>query len=154
MEYPEPPDANSVWYRLIRLHGTMSAALGRRLREINLSLPQCDVLTALMEREGLNQQDLADKLSVTKGNISGLLDRLTKAGLVERRATEGDRRAHAIYLTRVGRKLALQGVAIQKAFVAETIGSLTPERIAQMEALLEAAGETLKLEPEQTKPDA
>ena len=92
-----------VWFRLIRLEARMQAAVGERLREIGVSIPQCDVLTTLTEREGVSQQELATRLYVTKGNISGLIDRLAEAGLVERRSTANDRRQHAIYLTEAGR---------------------------------------------------
>ena len=54
----------------------MNVAVAGRLREIGLSVPQCDVLTTLTEAEGVSQQELAKRLYVTKGNISGLLDRL------------------------------------------------------------------------------
>src|ERR1700712_3960006 len=69
-----------VWFRLIRLEARLGAAVSERLREINLSVPQCDVLTTLTEEEGVSQQALAKRLYVTKGNISGLLDRLESAG--------------------------------------------------------------------------
>ncbi len=72
-----------VWFRLIRLEARMQAAVGERLREIGVSIPQCDVLTTLTEQEGVSQQELAKRLYVTKGNISGLIDRLAEAGLVE-----------------------------------------------------------------------
>ncbi|HME85233.1 MAG TPA: MarR family transcriptional regulator, partial [Roseiarcus sp.] len=58
----------------------MQAAVGERLRLIGISIPQCDVLTTLSEEEGVSQQELAKRLYVTKGNISGLLDRLESAG--------------------------------------------------------------------------
>jgi len=70
-----------VWFRLVRLVARMQAAIGDRLREIGISIPQCDVLTTLSEQEGVNQQQLAERLYVTRGNISGLLDRLEEAGL-------------------------------------------------------------------------
>ena len=92
-----------VWFRLIRLEARMQAAVGERLREIGVSIPQCDVLTTLTEQEGVSQQELAKRLYVTKGNISGLIDRLAEAGLVERRSTALDRRQHAIHLTETGR---------------------------------------------------
>ena len=68
--------AMRVWFRLIRLEARMQVAITSRLREIGLSAPQCDVLTTLTEAEGVSQQELAKRLYVTKGNISGLLDRL------------------------------------------------------------------------------
>ena len=144
MQSTEPQDADSVWFHMIRLHGRMSAAINRRLREINLSIPQCDVLTALTEHEGISQQDLAQRLMVTKGNISGLIDRLVIAGLVDRRSLNSDRRTHAIHLTPEGRRLALQGIALQKAFVNETIGRLSPAQLAQLTKLLLLARDILK----------
>ncbi len=129
-------DAERVWFRMIRLHARFGAAISDRFKSIGLSVPQCDVLTTLTEREGVSQQELAERLYVTKGNISGLIDRLQAAGHVERRATEGDRRSHAIFLTEQGRGLARQGLELQRAFVAETIGRLAPNQIESLESLI------------------
>ena len=109
------PEPDRVWLRMVRLNGQMADVIAKALREIDLSIPQCDVLSILIDREGSSQQDLAERLYVTKGNISGLIDRLTIAGLVERRAIEEDRRAHAIHLTVKGRALALRYGTMQLA---------------------------------------
>jgi MarR family transcriptional regulator, organic hydroperoxide resistance regulator len=129
-------DAMRVWFRLIRLYTRSRLAIANRLRAYDISVPQCDVLTTLTEKEGLSQQELASRLYVTKGNISGLIDRLAANGLVERRSFAGDRRSHAIHLTPAGRELAFQAIETQKAFVAETFGQVPPERLAQFEQLL------------------
>jgi DNA-binding MarR family transcriptional regulator len=129
-------DALRVWFRLIRLHTRSRMAVANRLRAFDLSVPQCDVLTTLTEREGLSQQELAARLYVTKGNISGLIDRLVANGLVERRALAGDRRSHAIHLTPAGRELAKRGIEAQRDFVSQTFGRITPERLALFEDLL------------------
>ncbi len=129
-------DALRVWFRLVRLNTRSRMAVANRLRAFDLSVPQCDVLTTLTENEGLSQQELAARLYVTKGNISGLIDRLVASGLVERRSLEGDRRSHAIFLTPAGREMAKRGIAAQEAFVAETLGCVTPERLALFEDLL------------------
>lgn len=144
MSQSDPQDVDGVWSRIAHLHGRLSAAIGRRLREINLSLPQCDVLATLTRQEGMNQQELAERLHVTKGNISGLIDRMAAAGLVERRAIEGDKRAYAIYLTNEGRKQARRGAATQTAVVAQTLGRLSPAEIAQMDQSLMAAASSLR----------
>ncbi len=91
----------------------MQAAVCDRLREIGVSIPQCDVLTTLSEQEGVSQQQLAERLYVTKGNISGLLDRLEEAGFVERRAAASDRRQYSIHLTEAGRAMAEKAIAVQ-----------------------------------------
>src|SRR6476646_12121656 len=135
---PKTPaaDATRVWFRLLRLESRISTALGSRLRALGLTAPQCDVLTTLTEREGVSQQELAERLYVTKGNISGLIDRLEAAELVERRSIAGDKRSHAISLTANGRKLADQGIAVQRRFVAETLGRLPPDELAALDRLL------------------
>ena len=72
MMNPKAEDlAVRVWFRFIRLESRLQIAVSERLREIGLSVPQCDVLTTLTEAEGVSQQDLAKRLYVTKGNISG-----------------------------------------------------------------------------------
>ena len=129
-------DAVRVWFRLLRLQTRINLSITARVREIGLSVPQCDVLTTLTEREGISQQDLAARLYVTKGNISGLIDRLEAAHLVERRSIEGDRRSHAIYLTQQGRALAEQGIDVQRRFVIETLGRMSPDDLKKFESLI------------------
>jgi DNA-binding MarR family transcriptional regulator len=137
-------DALRVWFRLMRLQTRARMAISNRLRELDLSVPQCDVLTTLTEREGVSQQELAARLYVTKGNISGLIDRLVASGLVERRTLAGDRRSHAIHLTPAGRDLARRGIEMQKAFVDQTFGQIAPERLAVFEELLVEARELVR----------
>ena len=133
-----------VWFRFIRLESRLNTAVTERLREIGLSVPQCDVLTTLTEAEGVSQQDLAKRLYVTKGNISGLLDRLESAGLVERRAAAIDRRQHEIYLTSAGREAAERAIAIQHALILATLGRLPAADLAKLEGLLVATRDLVR----------
>lgn len=130
--------AERVWFRLIRLDSRLHAVMSERFKEAGLSVPQCDILTTLSEKEGISQQELAKRLYVTKGNISGLVDRLASAGLVERQQLAHDRRAYAIYLTDAGREAALKGIGLQRAFVAETFGNLPPHQLEELDRLLVA----------------
>ena len=143
MPAPSPPptpaeaaDPLRVWFRFIRLNRRVTAAMAGELRGLGLSIPQFDALSTLTEREGMTQQDLAARLYVTKGNVSGLIDRLVEAGLVERRPIPGDRRSHALYLTPAGADLATRGIVAQKAYVARTLGQLPVQDIADFERLV------------------
>src|ERR1700677_4225424 len=145
MMNPKADDlAVRVWFRFLRLESRLQAAVAERLREIGLSVPQCDVLTTLTEREGLSQQALAERLYVTKGNISGLIDRLVAAGLVERRAIAADKRQHAIFLTASGRKAADDAIACQRRFVARTLGRLPADQLSTLERLLVATRDLVR----------
>jgi DNA-binding MarR family transcriptional regulator len=129
-------DPARVWFRFMRLHQRLLAEMTARLRALGLSIPQFDLLSTLTEGEGLNQNDLAARLYVTKGNVSGLVDRLVQAGLVERRAIVGDRRSYALYLTAEGRRLAEAGLAAQRALIAETVGTLPGADVAELDRLV------------------
>jgi DNA-binding MarR family transcriptional regulator len=120
----------------VRLHRRALNAVSIRLKEIGLSIPQFDLLSTLTEQEGLSQQDLAERLYVTKGNVSGLLDRMVEAGLVERRSIPGDRRSNALFLTTKGRQLAERGIAAQRAYVADTLGTLGDRDLVELERIV------------------
>ncbi len=137
-------DPIRVWFRLIRLETRIRAEISSRLKRLGLSVPQCDVLTTLTEQEGISQQDLAQRLYVTKGNISGLVDRLVAAGLVQRRSIAGDRRSHAIFLTEDGRRVALEGIKTQRDFVAETFGRMPQQQLMEFESMLVAARDLVR----------
>jgi MarR family transcriptional regulator, organic hydroperoxide resistance regulator len=132
----ETTDPLRVWFRVIRLHRRALNTIAAELKSLGLSVPQFDLLSTLTEREGLSQQELAERLYVTKGNVSGLLDRMVEAGLVERRTIPGDRRSNALYLTEKGRDLAEKGIAAQKSYVQGTLGSLPPEDLADLERIV------------------
>src|ERR1700677_1515215 len=144
-------DPLRVWFRLMRLETRMRIAVAEGLRRLGLSVPQCDVLTTLTEKEGVSQQDLAERLYVTKGNISGLIDRLVAAGLVERRSTAADRRQHAIYLTEAGRRMAETAIAVQHRWIASTLGRMAEPDLEALEAKLVALRDIVR-EAEEPEP--
>ncbi len=133
---PADPDPMRVWFRFVRLHRRAAGAIAGTLKRIGLSIPQFDLLSTLTEQEGLSQQELAERLYVTKGNVSGLVDRMVEAGLVERRASPDDRRSNALHLTERGRRLAEAGIAAQTAYVTRTLGTLPPADLAELERLV------------------
>src|SRR6185312_3683449 len=77
-----------AWLRLARVYQKIDRASAEQLRRWGLSVAQFDVLAHIGAREGLSQQQLADSLLVTKGNVTQLLHRLEHDGLV-RRCQEG-----------------------------------------------------------------
>jgi DNA-binding MarR family transcriptional regulator len=125
-----------VWFRFLRLESRIQSTVAEHLRAIDLSVPQCDVLTTLTEAEGISQQELAQRLYVTKGNISGLLDRLEAAGFVERRSLAADRRQYSVHLTDSGRKMAEKAIAAQRTWLASTLGRLDEAELDAIEAQL------------------
>nr|WP_082767492.1 MarR family transcriptional regulator [Bosea sp. PAMC 26642] len=120
----------------MRLHQRLLGQMTGRIRALGLSIPQFDLLSTLTEREGISQSELAERLYVTKGNVSGLVDRMVQSGLVERRAIAGDRRSYAMHLTPEGRRLAEAGIAAQRDFVAGTLGQVPGRDLEELNRLV------------------
>ena len=122
--------------RLIRVHDNLRRSVERLLAEHKLSSAQFDVLATLDHGEGITQQELAGRLLVTKGNVCGLIDRMEEAGMVERRADPGDRRANRIYLTASGRARLSEALPGQRALIRETLGRLDADQLRTLHELL------------------
>jgi MarR family transcriptional regulator, organic hydroperoxide resistance regulator len=129
-------DPMRIWFRVMRLHHRALAAMSARLKELGLSIAQFDLLSTLTQSEGLSQSEVAARLYVTKGNVSGLVDRLEQSGLVERRAIAGDRRSFALFLTPEGRSVAEAGLKAQQEFVAGTLGKLPDGDLAELDRVV------------------
>jgi len=129
-------DPVRIWIRFLRLHQRLSGVASTWLKGIGLSIAQLDALTVLDQNRGITQQMLAGRLYVTKGNVSGLIDRLVEAGFVERRAIPGDRRSHSLFITPAGEEKVAMGLAAQDDFVRATLGRMTDADIATLGRLL------------------
>ena len=125
-----------TWYRFIRLYSRVRAAFAVRLRELAITVPQCDMLTTLSESEGISQQELAARLYVTKGNISALVDKLAANGYVERLPSTLNRRTWAINLTVQGRAIAQLAILAQTEFVSEIFGPLSDINMEILNAIM------------------
>ena len=80
----------------------------RFLGTFGLSDAQFNLLMMLKHQgvgEGLGQVQLGEMLLVNRANVTGLVDRLEKAGLVRRDEDPEDRRANRVQLTTAGREL-------------------------------------------------
>jgi DNA-binding MarR family transcriptional regulator len=97
-----PSPAEEAWALFWRI---FSADKPRRMAimgELGLSFQQSMALARLEPDEPLPMSALAAALQCDNSNVTGIVDRMEAAGLVERRAYEGDRRVKAIALTPVG----------------------------------------------------
>ena len=129
-----------AWLRLARVFAKINRASVEHLRAYDLSLAQFDVLAHVGSAEGITQQELADHLLVTKGNITQLLDRMERGGLLVRRQ-QG--RANRLYLTEQGRKLFDEAVPAQEAHITRQLAALSPDELAELHRLLRTLDRSL-----------
>jgi DNA-binding MarR family transcriptional regulator len=91
------------------------------------------VLAQVSSTLGITQQELADRLLVTKGNISQLIDRMEQHGLLTRQQ-EGH--TNILSLTPAGQQLYQQVVLAQEALITFLFSTLSKQELEQLRAVL------------------
>ena len=69
-----------------------------------LSAPQLRTICVIGRNENIRMKDIADRMELTTGTVTVMIDRLQVMGLVERCRNESDRRSYKILLSEKGRK--------------------------------------------------
>ena len=92
--------------RVFELALVLGDAMGRGLAERGLTVARAELLWRLRRRGPATQRALSEDLRCTPRNVTGLVDALEVAGLVERRPHPTDRRATLVTLTDAGSKVA------------------------------------------------
>src|SRR5438067_10839914 len=122
-----------AWMRLARVFQKVDRVATESLRYRQLSPAQVDVLAKVGSSEGISQQELANALLVTKGNVCQLLDKMEGNGLLERRP---DGRLNRLYLTQQGREVHDEVVPRHDVLLAEHLSALTDDEQRELLRLL------------------
>jgi DNA-binding MarR family transcriptional regulator len=129
-----PPDGaqaiaqleSRTWMRMLACTNLVLANLRANLRvQFDVTLPTFDILAQVQRApRGPTMSELSRRLLVSKGNITDLVTRLERRGLIERRADERDARVQHVYLTPVGEKLIRRMLAAHDRWLIAMIAEL------------------------------
>ncbi|MGE5623331.1 MAG: MarR family winged helix-turn-helix transcriptional regulator [Bacillota bacterium] len=72
------------------------------VRTMGLTLAQFDIIATLGNTQGMSCKELGEKTLITKGTLTGVIDRLEAKGLVKRSINPDDRRCMIVQLTEKG----------------------------------------------------
>ncbi len=109
----------------------------RHIESMGLTPSQFDVIAELNDTDGLTCADLSEATLVTKGTLTGVLDRLEKKGIVKRENIKGDRRAIKVRLTSKGEALFRKVFPAHAEFLRPYFeGALSPAEVQQMKSTL------------------
>jgi DNA-binding MarR family transcriptional regulator len=136
---PEPDDPALRILRAIRKIVRGISSYSKRLAaETGLTVPQAVCLQALAQgaEDGLSVTELAGRVSLSPGTASRVVERLVRAGLVERRRRQRDRRLVAVSLTELGReRIAAMPPLFHERFLEGLHALSAEERAAVQDAL-------------------
>ncbi|MCB8979985.1 MAG: MarR family transcriptional regulator [Ardenticatenaceae bacterium] len=115
-------------------------------KQIDLTTTQYNFLRTLANAEAnnLTVTELADKLLCTRGNVTRLVQRLGKSGLIQIGSDERDQRLVRISLTPAGQAKLAQAHQLHEASIQRRLAGLTPDQRQQLIDLMETAVQLLQ----------
>lgn len=125
--------AEIAWIRLMRVYQQFDKRSADIMKQYGISVSRFDVLVHAGAVDGRTQQQLADAMFVTKGNITQLLDGMESDGLLYRRRKG---RTNLIYLTEKGKECRERTMADQLSSIETLFGVLTCDEREQLSKTL------------------
>ena len=114
-----------VWLRLLSCTMAIEKEVQRRFAERGMTLPRFDVLAALERNpDGITMGALSRALLVSNGNVTQLVQKLIRDGLVEMRKSPADRRSSIVRLTEEGRRQFDMLALAHQDWIDQMIGDL------------------------------
>jgi DNA-binding MarR family transcriptional regulator len=127
-----------LWLRLLATNTLIETEIRRRLRErFGVTLPRFDLMAQLERKpHGMTLGELSQRMMVTNGNVTGLVDRLLAEEVILRKQHKSDRRSHIVSLTEKGRRQFARMAKEHENWIATMFGGLSQSDAAMLTTLL------------------
>jgi len=106
------------------------------VKETGITLPQMHTLEILGAAGQLRMKELAEKMGITTGALTVMVDRLVRAGLVARQPNQEDRRSIRVALTPEGEKYFQEHHQLHHQLTHELAGALEPGELTALLAII------------------
>lgn len=135
-----------LWLRLLSCTRLIENQIRGQLRDcFDTTLPRFDVMAQLYRYpDGLRMGAISQKLMVTNGNITGIIEGLVQEGLVERSPDPADRRAFQVRLTAAGTTTFEEMAALHRGWITDLTDSLSDDEQQYLHALLTKLRDSLQ----------
>ncbi len=133
-------EALRVYVKLLRAGKSVLARLEPGLSAEGLTATQFGVLEAILHKGPLTQRELLRKVLTSPGNMTDVVDKLARRGLVSRARSAADRRAVTVDLTAEGRALIEALFPRHARDIAATMDTLTHSELQELGRLLRKLG--------------
>ncbi len=121
---------------LARTYQAFSAYDAAGYTDVDLTVPQADVLFTLGNTEGLTCKQIGEKTLITKGTLTGVLDRLEAKSLIRRVRLSEDRRSTRVQLTPAGKRMFEREFPRQIAYLEKRLRRLTQSELSEIQRAL------------------
>ena len=126
----------TVLRELVRTHQAFLTYAAIHTQTLDLTLSQFDIILNLGNTSGMTFKKLGEKTLITKGTLTGIINRLEDKGLAQRVASKTDGRSQIVRLTATGKVLFEDAVPEHLDHVHRLFTGYSPEDVATLEAAL------------------
>lgn len=121
---------------LARCYQAFEAHSGTHVRSLGLTPAQFDIVATLGNTPGMSFKELGEKTLITKGTLTGVVDRLEAQRLVRRSASPEDGRSMIVSLTPAGERLFGRAFAAHLGHLRLALGGLSAAQLQRFETTL------------------
>jgi DNA-binding MarR family transcriptional regulator len=131
-------DELRLWLRLFACKEVIETEVRRRLRDaFDVTFPRFDLMAQLYRApKAMTLGELSQRMMVSNGNVTGLVDRMVEQGFVSRRPSPKDRRAQLVSLTAPGRRFFATMARANGDWIGEIFAGLSSDEIETLMRLL------------------
>ncbi len=129
------PD-NCIFFQLAKASQLGSRFLGQKVAGLSITPVQALILGFLNDEDPVTSSELGKRSELDSATLTGLIDRMEAAHLIERRANPADRRSIHIHLTERGRAMGSEAVHLIVEANREFLGKLTKSEQGQLHILI------------------
>lgn len=114
------------------------------IKSMNLTPPQFDVIASLANQPPMTCKQLGEKTLITKGTLTGILDRLEIKGIIERKANEEDARSLKVTLSTYGQEIFEQTFPMHMLHIEKAFNKLSSLQMAELTNSLKQLRENIE----------
>ncbi len=130
------PEFLQLIRQLARSYQAFEMYSNRHIRHLGLTECQFDIVATLGNTPGMNFRELGEHTLITKGTLTGVVDRLVDRGLVRRDADKSDGRSQIVSLTEAGNQVFAEAFPAHLAHLRSVMQELGDDRMKQMREML------------------
>jgi DNA-binding MarR family transcriptional regulator len=134
-------------FLLSQVGAHVAATFAERLKPLKISPGHAGILRIVRGQGGVSQQSLAKMLGMFPSRLVLLLDEMQEMGLIERKASETDRRIYALHLTARGNEKLEMIARVSRNLPEKLCASLTESERETLADLLARIAEEQGLTP-------
>lgn len=121
---------------LVQAYQAFEAHSTAHIKEMGLTMTQFDIVATLGNQPPMTCKELGEKTLISKGTMTGVLERLELKGLIEKLMNDEDGRSYKIGLSKAGEKLFKKVFPEHVEYLGKAFGKLSKKELEQAVTVL------------------